>query len=32
MMLLREQLGGIWEIASGANAPELLPTGLKRSF
>jgi hypothetical protein len=32
MLLLHEQLGGIWEIASDANAPELFPTGLKRSF
>jgi hypothetical protein len=28
-LLLRDRLGGIWEVASGANRPELLPTELK---
>jgi hypothetical protein len=28
-LLLRDRLGGIWEVASGANHPEPLPTELK---
>src|ERR1035437_8927399 len=32
MMLLLDQLGGIWEIATGANSPQPGPAGLKRSF
>src|ERR1019366_8463059 len=32
MMLLLDQLGGIWEIAAGANSPQPGPAGLKRSF
>jgi hypothetical protein len=28
-LLLRDRLGGNWEIASGANRPEPLPTELK---
>jgi hypothetical protein len=32
MLLLHEQLGGIWEVASGAKDLEPFPTGLKRSF
>jgi hypothetical protein len=30
-LLLRVRLGGIWEVASGANRPEPLSTGLKWS-
>jgi len=32
MVLLLDQLGGIWEIATDADHPELLPTAVKRSF
>lgn len=28
-LLLRDRLGGIWEVASGANRPEPVPTALK---
>jgi hypothetical protein len=28
-LLLRDRLGGIWEVASGANRPEPVPTELK---
>jgi hypothetical protein len=31
-LLLRDRLGGIWEVASGANRPEPVPTELKQSF
>jgi hypothetical protein len=30
--LLRDRLGGIWEVASGANRPEPVPTELKQSL
>jgi len=32
MVLLLDQLGGIWEITSDVTLPKSLPTGLKRSF
>jgi|SRR6516164_8085315 len=31
-LLLRDRLGGIWEVASGANRPEPVPTELKQSL
>jgi hypothetical protein len=31
-LLLHDRLGGIWEIASGANLPEPVPTELKQSL
>jgi hypothetical protein len=31
-LLLHDQLGGIWEVATSANRPEPLPTGPKRSL
>jgi hypothetical protein len=31
-LLLYDRLGGIWEVASDANRPELVPTELKRSL
>ena len=31
-LLLHDRLGGIWEIASGANLPEPAPTALKQSL
>jgi hypothetical protein len=31
-LLLRDRLGGIWEVASGANQPEPVPTELKQSL
>jgi hypothetical protein len=31
-LLLHDRLGGIWEVASGANHPEPLPTELKQSL
>ena len=31
-LLLCDRLGGIWEVASGANRPEPVPTELKRSL
>jgi hypothetical protein len=31
-LLLRQQLGGIWEAASDANCPEPVPTELKQSL
>ena len=31
-LLLRDRLGGIWEVASGANRPEPGPTELKQSL
>jgi len=31
MLLLLDRLGGIWEIATVANLPQLLPIGVKRS-
>ena len=31
-LLLHDRLGGIWEIASGANRPEPLPTELNQSL
>jgi hypothetical protein len=30
--LLLDQLGGIWEVTTGVNCPQLLPIELKRSF
>jgi len=32
MMLLLDQLGGIWEITLNVSVPKALPTELKRSF
>jgi hypothetical protein len=31
-LFLRDRLGGIWEVASGANRPEPGPTELKQSL
>ena len=31
-LLLRDRLGGLWEVASGANRPEPVPTELKQSL
>jgi hypothetical protein len=32
MLLLLDQLGGIWEIIFSMTLPKALPTGLKRSL
>jgi hypothetical protein len=31
-LLLRDRLGGMWEVASGANRPEPVPNELKQSL